>query len=49
MQIPKWVEDVMPEIKNMTVIDYYTQYYNNDLIRLSAGFLFISLNFFLIK
>lgn len=38
VQIPKWVEDVMPEIKNMTVIDYYTQYYNNDLIRLSAGF-----------
>ncbi|XP_052747269.1 venom acid phosphatase Acph-1 isoform X2 [Bicyclus anynana] len=36
---PKWVEHVMPQIKNMTKIDYYSQYYNAELTRLTSGVL----------
>ncbi|CAH2265213.1 venom acid phosphatase Acph-1-like [Pararge aegeria] len=37
--IPKWAEEIMPQIKNMTKIDYYVQYYNRELTRLSSGVL----------
>ncbi|XP_022116393.1 venom acid phosphatase Acph-1-like [Pieris rapae] len=34
---PKWAEQVMPKIKEMTEIEYSLMYYTDELIRLSAG------------
>ncbi|XP_047507048.1 venom acid phosphatase Acph-1-like [Pieris napi] len=34
---PKWAEQIMPKIKEMTKIEYMLMYYTDELIRLSAG------------
>ncbi|CAH3835912.1 unnamed protein product [Pieris brassicae] len=36
---PEWANDVMPQIKKITLIEYITQFYNSEMIRLSAGVL----------
>ncbi|XP_045766165.1 venom acid phosphatase Acph-1-like [Maniola jurtina] len=36
---PQWVVDIMPQIKNMTKIAYYCQFYNTELRRLTSGVL----------
>ncbi|CAB3231241.1 unnamed protein product [Arctia plantaginis] len=36
---PKWAQDVMPKIKDMTKIEYAVQYYNSELIKLASGVL----------
>lgn len=34
---PKWATDVMPQIKEMTKIEYTVQTYSSELLRLAAG------------
>lgn len=34
---PKWAQNVMPKIKEMTKIEYAIEFYDNDLIRLASG------------
>ncbi|CAG5056632.1 unnamed protein product [Parnassius apollo] len=36
---PKWAQDVMPKIKEMTKIEYAIEFYDNDLTRLASGVL----------
>ncbi|XP_028029190.1 prostatic acid phosphatase-like [Bombyx mandarina] len=39
VETPKWAQEVMPQIKEVTKIEYAIQYYTPELIRLSAGVL----------
>nr|BAM18597.1 acid phosphatase [Papilio xuthus] len=36
---PKWAQEVMPKIKEMTKIEYAIEYYDDDLIRIASGVL----------
>ncbi|KAJ0181701.1 hypothetical protein K1T71_002423 [Dendrolimus kikuchii] len=36
---PKWAEEVMPDIKKVTKIEYAIEFYTDELIRLAAGVL----------
>ncbi|CAH0404685.1 unnamed protein product [Chilo suppressalis] len=39
IKTPKWAEDVMPKIKEMTKIEYLTEFYTPELIKLASGVL----------
>nr|XP_026487653.1 venom acid phosphatase Acph-1-like [Vanessa tameamea] len=39
VSLPRWADDLMPKIREMTKIEYLSLFYNKDLIRLSGGVL----------
>ncbi|XP_059059431.1 venom acid phosphatase Acph-1-like [Achroia grisella] len=39
IKTPKWAQDVMPEIKEMTKIEYAIEFYNTELTKLATGVL----------
>lgn len=37
IETPEWAEKVMPQIKEVTKIEYAAEFYNSELIRLASG------------